>query len=88
MGQINDRRTAEAYKIITDLLREGDKTCAHLYKAAYALFEGYDYYDAEPLTYDIMQTLAEEGRLRTEIVRVPGKIEGITAPQNRFWLVE
>ena len=88
MGQINDRRTAEAYKIITDLLREGDKTCAHLYKAAYALFEGYDYYDAEPLTYDIMQTLAEEGRLRTEIVRVPGKIEDITAPQNRFWLVE
>ncbi len=88
MGQINDRLTAEAYAIIVDLLREGNKSCADLYKAIYPLFEGYDYYDAEPLTYNIMQTLHKEGRLRSEIVRRPGKLDGITAPQNHYWLVE
>ena len=88
MGQINDRITAEAYDIIVDLLREGNKGCADLYKAVYPLFDGYDYYDAEPLTYSIMQTLHKEGRLRTEVVRRQGKLDGITAPQNRYWLVE
>ena len=88
MGQINDRRTQEAYNIIVSLLREGNKSCADLYKAVYPLFDGYDYYDAEPLTYNVMQTLMKEGRLRTEIIRRPGKLDGITAPQNRYWLVE
>ncbi len=88
MGQINDRLTVEAYAIIVDLLREGNKSCADLYKAVYPLFDGYDYYDAEPLTYNIMQTLHKEGRLRTEIISRPGKLDGITAPQNRYWLVE
>ena len=86
MGQINDRRTAQAYDMIVGLLREGKKECRHLYTAVYKLFEGYDYFDAEPLTYNIMQTLAEEGRLGEEIVRVPGNEDGLTAPMNVYWL--
>ncbi len=86
MGFIDDEKTAEAYRIICSLLEEGDKTCADLYKSVYPLFDGYDYYDSEPLTYNIMQTLANAGKLEWKVVTVPGVYDGITAPLTRYWL--
>ena len=80
MGFINDENSAAAYDIIYNLAKEGKKDCAAFYKAVYKLFAGYDYYDAEPLTYNVMQQLDREGKLECEIVRVPGVIDGITAP--------
>jgi len=86
MGFIDDAKTAEAYGIICSLLEEGDKRCSDLYKAVYPLFDGYDYFDSEPLTYSIMQTLARAGKLEWKNVTVPGAFEGLTAPQTRYWL--
>ena len=86
MGFIDDTKNAEAYRIICSLLEEGDKTCANLYRGIAHLFDGYDYFDSEPLTYNIMQTLAKEGRLISKNVTVDGVEEGMSAPQTRYWL--
>ena len=86
MGFIDDAKTKAAYEIIYNLAKEGKKSCADFYKAVYPLFEGFDYYDAEPLTYTVMQTMHKQGILAEEIVTVPGVKDGITAPKALYSL--
>lgn len=75
-----------AYEKICEVLSEGDKIFADLYRAIDGLFEKADICQREPLAYEVIYSLMREGRLEKYDARVDGVLSEIDAPQTRLSL--
>lgn len=84
MKAIDDTILRSAYDVISECLKEGNKSFADLYRAIAPLFGVCECKDSEPLAYRILRALEHEGRLTRENRRVAGVYDKLTAPKTFF----
>jgi len=77
----------EAYDLICKMISEEEQTIPVLAKSVKPLFGDYNAFPAALLVYDILYSLNKQGKLKTEIYRVDGVVDGIDAPEARFSLI-
>ncbi len=88
VSPINAALARKAYEFVLDTLSKERISFITLYKRVAMLFdlEGYDCAQGAHLTYETVRPLIDEGIVKTEVVRVDGVTEGITAPQIQLWI--
>jgi glucosamine 6-phosphate synthetase-like amidotransferase/phosphosugar isomerase protein len=84
IAPIDTRVTKSAYEKICEILSEGDKNFADLYRGIDPLFPMADCTSSEPLAYDVLQSLDKEGAL--EVRTVTAEKNGLSAPEHRMYL--
>ena len=81
VASFDDKLIAAAYDRICELLSDGKpRSIGIISKEITDLFEEADCYPRTMIAYRILKKLQDEGRLRTEVTRVPGILPNITAP--------
>lgn len=86
IAPIDARVMHDAYEAISAALREEKQTVKTLVPVVRPLFEKADCSPNAAVIYEVLRALSREGKLRSEIVRVPGSAEGLTAPVCKFSL--
>ena len=76
----------EAYDAICQALSQGKQTIGPLQDVVEPLFDPADCVPVTLVVYDVLLALRQEGRLHSEINRLPGAREDLTAPKISFYL--
>ena len=73
---------------VLDALSKEKMSFSELYKKVKALFnlEKYNCAPVTHITYETVQPLIADGTIKTEVIKVDGVFEGITAPQIQLWI--
>ena len=86
IAPIDARVTHDAYEAISAALQAAPRTIPELVPVVRPLFEKADCSPNAAVIYETLRALMREGKLQSEIVRVPGSAAGLTAPEQRFSL--
>jgi hypothetical protein len=76
------------YEFVLDTLSKEKMSFSELYKKVKELFnlEKYNCASCTHITYETVQPLIADGTIKTEVIKVDGVFEGITAPQIQLWI--
>lgn len=80
VAPLNARIRSTAYEAVCDELGSGTKTFIDLIRRITPLFDEGDCFPRAALTYEVLYALKQQGRLKIDVRRVPGVVEGLEAP--------
>lgn len=86
VAPVTARVRKQAYDAICQALSQGKQTIGPLQDVVEPLFDPADCVPVTLVVYDVLLALRQEGRLHSEINRLPGAREDLTAPKISFYL--